>query len=71
MTDLTRLETDLLAALPRRFVATHGPRFGVVSTDAPLRLPSFRIRAVVTKAAMADGGVAWLLEMLARTSRPR
>ena len=59
-------ETDMLAALPRRFVATHALRFGVVSTDAPLPLPSFQIRAVTTKAAVADAGVAWLLETLVR-----
>jgi DNA-binding transcriptional LysR family regulator len=62
-------ETDMLAALPRRFVATHAPRFGVVSTDAPLPLPSFQIRAVTTKAAVADAGVAWLIETLVRASR--
>jgi DNA-binding transcriptional LysR family regulator len=62
-------ETDMLAALPGRFVATHAPRFGVVSTDAPLPLPSFQIRAVTTKAAVADAGVAWLIETLVRASR--
>jgi DNA-binding transcriptional LysR family regulator len=62
-------ETDMLAALPRRFVATHGPRFGLASADAPLPLPHFRIRAVATKAAVADAGVAWLIETLVRASR--
>lgn len=62
-------ETDLLAALPGRFVAMHAPRFGVVSTEAPLPLPSSQIRAVATNAAMADAGVAWLIETLARASR--
>jgi DNA-binding transcriptional LysR family regulator len=62
-------ETDMLAALPGRFVATHGPRFGVVSRDAPLALPRSRIRAVATEAAVADAGVAWLLETLVRASR--
>ena len=34
-------ETDLIAALPRQLVAMHAARFGVVSTQAPLPLPSF------------------------------
>jgi hypothetical protein len=31
-------ETDLIAAMPRRFVAMHAARFGVVSREVPLRL---------------------------------
>jgi DNA-binding transcriptional LysR family regulator len=62
-------ETDLLAALPRRFVALHAPRFELASAEAPLPLPRFRIRAVVTEAALADAGVAWLLETLVRVSQ--
>ncbi|HET6522282.1 MAG TPA: LysR substrate-binding domain-containing protein [Geminicoccaceae bacterium] len=62
-------ETDMLAAVPRRLVAMHAPRFGLASTDAPLPLPRFRIRAVATGAAMTDAGVAWLFETLVRVSR--
>jgi DNA-binding transcriptional LysR family regulator len=63
--------SDMLAALPRRFVGMHAPRFGLASAAAPpaLVLPRFRIRAVATGAAVADAGVAWLLETLARASR--
>ena len=57
-------ETDLIAALPRPFVAMHAPRFGVVSIEAPLRLPAFRIRAIAPKVAMMDAGVAWLFDTL-------
>ena len=35
-------ETDLVTALPRRFAAAHASRFGVVSVEAPLRLPRFQ-----------------------------
>jgi DNA-binding transcriptional LysR family regulator len=58
-------ETDLISALPRRFVAMHAARFGVQSLDAPLPLPAFRLNAVTQKAAMMDAGVAWLFGLFA------
>ena len=58
-------ETDLISALPRRFVAMHATRFGVLGLDAPLPLPTFRLNAVATKAAMMDAGLAWLFDLLA------
>jgi DNA-binding transcriptional LysR family regulator len=71
-------DTDLISALPRRFVATHAARFGVVGLDAPTPLPGFRLNAVVPKVAMMDAGVAWLFDLLAepqqasrRNRRPR
>lgn len=45
-------ETDLISALPRRFVTMHAARFGVLSLDAPLPLPGFRLNAVAPKVAM-------------------
>jgi DNA-binding transcriptional LysR family regulator len=62
-------ESDMLAALPRRFVAMHAARFGAASGEAPVPLPRFRIRAVATGAALADAGVAWLFDALARSFR--
>jgi DNA-binding transcriptional LysR family regulator len=59
-------ETDLIAALPRSFVAMHGKRFGVTGVEAPVALPRFRIRAVMTKAAAMDEGVAWLFDLLGK-----
>jgi DNA-binding transcriptional LysR family regulator len=56
--------TDLIAAMPRRFVAMHAPRFGLVSREVPLRLRSYAIRAVATRAAMMDLGLAWLFTTL-------
>ncbi|WP_348633347.1 MULTISPECIES: LysR family transcriptional regulator [unclassified Mesorhizobium] len=58
-------ETDLISALPRRFVTMHAARFGVLSLDAPLPLPGFRLNAVAPKVAMMDAGVAWLFDLLA------
>lgn len=61
--------SDLVAALPQRFVAMHGPRFGVTGVALPLRLERSPIRAVASKAALADAGVAWLFARLAELER--
>lgn len=57
-------ETDLIAALPRRLVALHAARFRLAVTEAPLPLRRDPIRAVTSKAAMMDAGVAWLFGTL-------
>ncbi len=57
--------SDLLAALPRRFVALFAPNFGVVGIEPPLPLGRFRLNAVASKAAMMDAGVAWLIGLIA------
>ncbi len=67
-------ETDLIAALPRRFVAMHAQRFGVISVNSPLSLPRFGMNAVASKAALMDAGLAWMFGLLAvapNTSRPK
>ncbi len=61
-------DSDLVSALPRRLVEKHGGRFGLVSFEAPLAFPRFRLNAVATKAAMMDQGVAWLFDRLSRLS---
>ncbi|MFT4100486.1 MAG: LysR family transcriptional regulator [Burkholderiaceae bacterium] len=60
-------ETDLVSALPRRFVAMHAARFGVVAVEPPLPLPGFRLNAVAPKVAMMDAGLAWLFDLLGET----
>jgi DNA-binding transcriptional LysR family regulator len=60
----TIAETDLIAAMPRRFVAMHAARFGLVSRDVPFRLRPFSIRAAVPKVALMDVGLAWLFDLL-------
>jgi DNA-binding transcriptional LysR family regulator len=57
-------ETDFIGALPRRFAAMHAKRFRIVTAEAPLALPRFRLQAVASKAAMMDHGVAWLFGLL-------
>ena len=60
----TAADTDLIVAMPRRFVAMHAARFGVAVREVPLRVRTFSIRAVVPKAALMDAGLAWLFEEL-------
>jgi len=64
-------ETDLIAALPKQLVAMHATRFGVVIAKAPFLLRSDRIRAIASKAALMDAGVAWLFGVLQDTQQVR
>ncbi len=62
-------ETDMISALPRRFVAMHAPRFGVVGLEAPLSLGRFRLNGVAPKVAMSDVGLTWLFDLLGRAAQ--
>jgi DNA-binding transcriptional LysR family regulator len=62
-------ETDLMASLPRRLVAMHAARFGVVASEMPMPHPPSVVRVVVTKAAMMDAGIAWLVATLEQVSQ--
>lgn len=62
-------ESDLVAALPRHFVAKHASRYDVVSFEPPLPLLSSPIIAVAPQVATRDGGLAWLLDLLASTAK--
>jgi DNA-binding transcriptional LysR family regulator len=57
-------ETEMVSALPRRFIDIHGARFNVVAVKAPLPLPRFAINIVLPKVAMMDAGLAWLVQLL-------
>lgn len=63
----TLADTDLIAALPRRLVAMHGARFGIVAAEAPVTLPSFRMSIVTPKVALEDAGLAWIVGELAQS----
>jgi len=58
-------DTDLIAALPRRFVAMHAARFGVISLEAPFPPTTFQLNAIASGAAMMDAGLAWIFDLLA------
>jgi DNA-binding transcriptional LysR family regulator len=62
-------ETEMVSALPRRFVEIHGARFNVVAVKAPLPLPRFSINIVLPKVAMMDAGLAWLVHLLGSVQR--
>lgn len=57
-------ENDYLAALPARFVAIHANRFGLVTAAPPIALPRYRLNLVVLGAALADEGLAWMVQQL-------
>jgi DNA-binding transcriptional LysR family regulator len=62
--------SDLIAALPRRLVARHAARFGLVSAELPFARKPDPIQAVATRAAMMDAAIAWLVEAIAATMGP-
>ncbi len=57
-------ETDLIAAVPRRFLSIHRRRFGLEAAESPIPLERSRIRAIATRASMMDAGLAWLFNVL-------
>ena len=57
-------ESDLVAALPRRFASRHAKRYQVEITEPPMPLMASPIRAIAPQAATADAGLAWLLDLL-------
>jgi DNA-binding transcriptional LysR family regulator len=61
-------ETDLIGAMPRRQMAMHGARFGVVGAELPAPLRGIQVRAVAPKAALADAGLSWLMTLLVSTT---
>jgi DNA-binding transcriptional LysR family regulator len=57
-------ESDLVVSLPQSLVASHGARFGIVATSLPFEVAPSNVTAVTTRAALQDGGVAWLTDLL-------
>jgi DNA-binding transcriptional LysR family regulator len=62
-------DSDLLAAMPRQFVARYGTRHGVVAVDAPLPLRRFRLHIVAPKVALMDAGLSWLIKLIEQTAQ--
>jgi DNA-binding transcriptional LysR family regulator len=61
--------SDLIASLPRRLVQHHGPRFGLIAAELPLKRKPDPIQAIATKAALMDAGVSWLIEVVAECTQ--
>jgi len=71
MTALAHLSSsDLIAALPRRLVASHAARFGLTFVELPFKRKPDPIVAVATKAAMMDKGIAFVVDVLAASAAP-
>jgi DNA-binding transcriptional LysR family regulator len=62
-------ESDLVAALPRHFVAKHSGHYKVISFEPPMPLMSSPILAVAPQVATRDGGLSWLLQALEAASQ--
>lgn len=59
-------ETDLIATLPRHLVTRHAARFGLEWRPVPFPWHGDTVRVVASKAAMADAGIAWMFDAVAR-----
>jgi DNA-binding transcriptional LysR family regulator len=62
--------SDLIAALPRRLVANHAVRFGLVSAELPIKRKPDQVLAIATRAAMMDDGISWLMGVLVSSVAP-
>jgi DNA-binding transcriptional LysR family regulator len=62
--------SDLIAALPRRLVANHAARFGLVSAELPIKRKPDQVLAIATRAAMMDDGISWLMGVLVSSVAP-
>lgn len=56
--------TDLIGTLPRSLLQAHAARFGIAMLEPPLPFQHSNVSALTPKAAMMDGGVAWLMDLL-------
>ncbi|MDD1537268.1 MULTISPECIES: LysR family transcriptional regulator [unclassified Bradyrhizobium] len=59
-------ESDFIATLPRHLVERHAARFDLVMRPVPFPWTPDSVRVVASQAAIADAGVAWLFETVAR-----
>ena len=63
-------ESDFIATLPRHLVERHATRFHLVMRPVPFPWTPDPVRVVASRAAMADAGVGWLFETVARCMGP-
>jgi DNA-binding transcriptional LysR family regulator len=57
-------ESDLVAALPRQFVAKHATPYNLVVSEPPFPFLSAPLRVVAPQAALRDAGLVWLLDVI-------
>ena len=63
-------ESDLISALPRRFVDMHGARYGVASVATPFAIPAYAVSLIVPHVATMDAGISWLVNTLSAALVP-
>lgn len=63
---LMAASADLVAGLPASLAEGQAARFGLVANPLPFELELTPLYAVVTRAAHADAGIAWLLDQVTR-----
>jgi DNA-binding transcriptional LysR family regulator len=63
---LMAASTDLVAGVPASLVRGHAARFGLVAHEMPFDPEPTPLSAIVTQAAHADPGIAWLLTIICR-----
>lgn len=56
--------SDLIGAVPGRFANRYAAAFGLETAALPVPQPPSAVYALTLKAALADGGVAWLLQQV-------
>jgi DNA-binding transcriptional LysR family regulator len=56
--------SDIVGALPRSVIRSHEKRLGLATGKLPLTLRKDSLRAIVPRVALADAGLAWLLDQL-------
>ncbi len=62
-------ESDLVAAIPRRFAARYAARYRLVIAEPPIPLMNAPVLAIAPQVATMDGGLTWLLGVLERAGR--
>ncbi len=63
---LMAASTNLIAGVPNSLAQGQAARFGLVVTPLPFDLDQTPLVAVVTRAAHADAGIAWLQDLVCR-----
>jgi DNA-binding transcriptional LysR family regulator len=61
-------ESNLVSAVPEGVLRAYGRRFGLVSGTLPVSDRAGWLRAVVPRVALADEGIAWLVDTFAAVS---
>ncbi|HEY1181792.1 MAG TPA: LysR family transcriptional regulator [Rhodocyclaceae bacterium] len=63
-------ESNLISALPRRFVELYGARYGVASVAPPFAFPTYAVSLIVPRVATMDAGISWLVKTLSSVLVP-